>query len=100
MQDEATSRSKLTLHLDTSAVGRDDVVADRQAEARAPARRLGGEEGVKQTVEVFRGDALARIGDLDLHLAFGRRGADADLIALDRALLHRLSRLNQQVDEY
>src|SRR5262249_60369967 len=100
MQNEATARSKLTLHLDTSTVGRHDVVTDRQAEARASARRLGGEEGIEQAVEVFRRDAFAGIGDLYLHLAFGRRGSDADLVALDRTLLHRLSRVDHEVDEY
>src|SRR6185503_802782 len=55
--------SQLALHPDLAAVGGDDAVADREAEAGALAHRLGREERVEDLVEVLRRDAAAVVGD-------------------------------------
>ena len=53
----------LVFHLDPTGVLQDDVAAQGQAEPRALAGILGGEEGLEDPPEVFRRDARAGIGD-------------------------------------
>ena len=50
---EARALARLAFDLDAAAVGRDDVVRDRQAQARSFADVLGREERIEQLVHVL-----------------------------------------------
>src|SRR5437667_12599227 len=63
-------------HVNLSRVLLDDAVADRQAEAGAAAVGFGGEERIKDAVDVFAGNSRAGISDLDLDDAIRRGVAD------------------------
>jgi len=76
---------------DLAAVGVDDRAGDREADAAAAAAAAGrgvgagtvdAEEAFEHSLEQVQGDALAGVGDRDLHLACGRRGGgDLDVAA-------------------
>ena len=69
--------------LDFAAVEIDDPLDDGQAEARALARRLGGEEGIENFAQDFRRDAAA--GIVDLH--HDHRVARVKVARLARAVI-------------
>src|SRR5262249_61630895 len=58
---EAAAEARLALHLDPAAVLLDDPVRNREAEPRALADGLGGEEGVEDRREPVGGGALALV---------------------------------------
>src|SRR5512139_416713 len=60
---EAGAGTGLRVHSDASAMGFDDLVGDRQAEARALADVLGGEERIEDPGQHLGGYALAVVGD-------------------------------------
>ena len=84
-----------------SAVGLDQLAADRQPDAE-PAR-LGGVEGLEDPLQIALGDAGAAVGHLDLDLvALSRPIATVDLAARPpaRRQLDRLHRIAQQVEDH
>ena len=70
--------------LDAPTHGVDQPMTDREAEARALAGGLGGEERLEDLGQVRLGDAHARIRDHDLDLALGLRELDLhrDLVVI------------------
>src|SRR6201999_4099330 len=88
---------------DAAAVGLDDRAGDRQPEAGAVAvaGRVAAVEGLEDPLALARRDALAGVGDLDLHparpalrphrdAAVGRRVADRVLDQVVEDALHLL----------
>ena len=66
---EHASLADHAVDLDPPAVLGDDRVADRQAESRAAARRLRGEERLEDLRPVGAADAVAAVDDFgDRHL--------------------------------
>ena len=55
-----------------------DPSEDWQAEACAAAGWFGGEEGLEDAVEVFRGDSTARIGEAEKNALGARLGEDLE----------------------
>src|SRR5215472_2546704 len=82
-------------NLDRAAVFLDDAIGDGEAQARAFARGLGRKERVVNAVEVFGGNAGARIADIHAGAgllaprAYGERAA----------ALHGVTRIQEQVQE-
>ena len=66
------------LALDGAAVALDELVDDRQAQSRALADVLGGEERIPDPRQDVGRDALAVVPDLDLDGAGLARGLDRD----------------------
>ena len=62
---EGAARARLALHLDPAAMLLHDAVADRQAEAGAAPRRLGGVERLEDLGQLGARDPVP--GVLDLH---------------------------------
>ena len=67
MDPKQRSPTELTLDVDFATQRADDVVANGQPESRANPRRLGTEEGIKDPIEQFGGDAGTGVGYLDHH---------------------------------
>src|SRR5215208_667744 len=94
---EGRARALLARRLDPAAVVAHDVLRDPQAEARP--LRARREEGLEDAREVGLADAAPRVADLDGDgrlqrlLVDGRAHRDAP------ALLHRLLRVQEQVQE-
>src|ERR1035441_4526578 len=62
-------------HLDGTAVFLNNTVSHRKPEAGTLARRLGGEEGIVDAMDVLRGDALPSVGHFDPGARGPRPGA-------------------------
>ncbi len=62
---ERRAIARFTLYFNVAAVLSDDTVGQRQPEPRAFADRFGREEGIEDTLHVFRRDAAAGIGDFN-----------------------------------
>ena len=85
------------MHFHAPTVLLHDTVRQRQAEARAFAHRLGGEEGVKNTLQVFLCNACASVGHLHPHIGAIDSGADGDGATLSR---DGVGCVDQQVHEH
>ena len=62
---EQTATADRTLDLDRTALVSDDPVADREAQARPRAHRLGCEEGLEDVRQVLGADSAAVVFDLN-----------------------------------
>src|SRR5207245_9139667 len=76
--EEARTGAGLRLHPDAAAVLLRDAVADRQAEARAHAFRLRGEERVEDLAADLGRYAGARVRDFEHGVALASASADGD----------------------
>src|SRR5260370_38555238 len=70
---EGRALARCRAHVNLSRVFFDDAVAYGKSEARAPAVALGGEEGIKDAVNVFPPNP--RAGVRDFHLETSLLGA-------------------------
>src|SRR5262245_17596661 len=82
---------------DHAAVGFDDAVADREAEARALADRLGGEERLEQFRLVFRQDAGPVVLHLEPDLPAGVEDADQNPPLRTARRFDRLLRVDHEI---
>src|SRR3954471_9487798 len=94
---EGGSLARRAVHLDVAAVALDDAVHDGEAEARALAHVLGGEEGVEDAGQDVRGDARAVVADRDPGPLGGGVPHDADGPS---ALAQGLGGVGQQVHQH
>src|SRR5256886_11603740 len=84
-------------HRDRAAVLLDDPVGDGQAQARALADLLGGEERIEDPPLEPGGNSAPGIGERDVHRPGADRTRNANLLA--RRLGHRVARVGQHIDE-
>src|SRR5262245_26763764 len=77
-----------------------DAVADGQAEARALADRLRREERLKQFGIVLGRHARTGILHFEVYLIVRVEGADDDAARTNRARLHRLLRVDEEVQHH
>ena len=84
-------RPGLRLDADAAAVALDDAVRDREAEARADADRLGGEERVEDLALDLLGDARPVVVELEAHAVAAAARADADAAPSCRSRRRRSS---------
>jgi hypothetical protein len=75
-------------------------VADREAEARPHARRLGGEEGVEEPREHLGRDARPRVAHGDADEPRLLAGGDADEVVVGAAFGEGLGGVHEEVDEH
>src|SRR5689334_10175913 len=80
-------------HVNLSRMFLDDSVAYRKTQACAAAVGLGGEERIKDSVNVFAGDPCARIRDFYFHAAIVRAGANFEHSATG----HGITRVQKQI---
>ena len=88
----------LAFDLDAAAVGGDDAVADREAEAGADPLGLGGEEGLEGPAQHLGRHPGPVVGDREPHGVVRRLGPELEP-PLARALLERLLGVDHQVGD-
>src|SRR5579885_3652483 len=77
--------------LDGAGMFLNDTVCHRQAQPGALAAGLGGEEGIKDPVDILRRDAVAGIGDFHTRAGLLARRAHAERAAA----LHGIARVEE-----
>src|SRR5277367_2381122 len=94
-QAERSSLSWSGTHVDFSGVLLDDAVTYRKAETGAPSGGLGGEERIENTLEIFRRNARAGVGDFNGDGTVVSESTNFE----QSALRHGVPRVHEQIQE-
>src|ERR1700739_4089743 len=81
LQPEGSALPRRRAHVQLAGMLLDDPVADQKPQAGAAARRLRGEEGIEDAIQIFARNARAGVLDFHFDRSIVRGRADLDRAA-------------------
>ena len=93
---ESRAFAGLAVHFDLSSMFAHNSVGNRKTQTGALARGLGGEERIVDTTQMFRGNSRTGVPDFRIDGAIVAPGANGQRTAL----LHRVARVQEKVEEH